>query len=136
MLIVVVESIISRSWCGRNGCDLSGLLETDLAVAALVGLRLVHVVLMMQFIALAKDSCLAGKVANRTRPTETAGVSKVTPSKAAKATKATEATATSQAAQGSQHTTKSKEAAHIDRQLGQEEGLLQQQTDASKKQRH
>lgn len=133
MLIVVVESIISRSWCGRNGCDLSGLLETDLAVAALVGLRLVHVVLMMQFIALAKDSCLAGKVTNRTRPTETAGVSKVTPSKAAKAT---EATATSQAAQGSQHTTKSKEAAHIDRQLGQEEGLLQQQTDASKKQRH
>lgn len=133
MLIVVVESIISRSWCGRNGCDLSGLLETDLAVAALVGLRLVHVVLMMQFIALAKDSCLTGKVANRTRPTETAGVSKVTPSKAAKAT---EATATSQAAQGSQYTTKSKEAAHIDRQLGQEEGLLQQQTDASKKQRH
>lgn len=133
MLIVVVESIISRSWCGRNGCDLSGLLETDLAVAALVGLRLVHVVLMMQFIALAKDSCLAGKVTNRTRPTETAGVSKVTPSKAAKAT---EATVTSQAAQGSQHTTKTKEAAHIDRQLGQEEGLLQQQTDASKKQRH
>lgn len=133
MLIVVVESIISRSWCGRNGCNLSGLLETDLAVAALVGLRLVHVVLMMQFIALAKDSCLTGKVANRSRPTKTAGVSKVTTSKAAKTT---EATGTSQAAQGSQHTTKTQEAAHIDRQLGQEEGLLQQQTDASKKQRH